>query len=168
MSAKASSKNINLLSLILGTVLLIIRLLTVSIHGSPFDMIHKLDQNGIIPPVWIINLCFGVLFFALGYAAGIIISECSSGRGKNNAVSAYKGGMYFMITLFTLTVHYPLFFILERLLLSLITVIISVISSIICVFSWGKISTLSALIMTVCAIFSSYVALINLLIMIIN
>lgn len=168
MSAKSSSKSINFLSLLLGILLVIIRSITVSIHKSPYDMIHKLDQNGIIPPVWIINLCLSILFFSLGYAAGIIICECSSGKGHNNAVYAYKGGMYFAITIFTLTAHYSLFFIFEKLLISLITAIITVTSSIICAFAWGRISTPPTLIMSVCAVFSSYLALINLLIMIIN
>lgn len=171
MTTKPSSKphSISLFSIILGASLMIIRTLSVSIHPSPYDMIHKLDINGIIPPLWLLNLSFSVLFFMLGYSAGAVICKCvSSGKGIYDAVSSYRGGMFFTLTFFLLIVHYPLFFILERLLLSLIVAILSVIASIICAISWSRVSPFSTFIMTACAIFSAYLTLINLLILIIN
>ena len=168
MSAKASSKKINWISIVIGCILLTVRILTVSIHKSPYEMIHKLDHSGIIPPVWILNLSFGLLFFALGYAAGLIIGKATTGKGKSEVISAYRGGLYFMVALFTLTVHYPLFFSMERLAISLLTVLVATVSLALCAISWARISKGAMTIITLCAIFSSYASLINLLILISN
>ena len=168
MSAKATSKSISFsgISLILGVICAFIKLISVVISGSPFEMIHKLDPNGIIPSVWIWNLCGIILYFLAGCAAGIAVNETNSKRlcGTKEA-SAYKVGLFFISLLFLGILHYPLFFVCERLLISLLVAVISVICSVMCAVLWSKISSFAALIMTSFAFYSVYVAFINICIL---
>ncbi len=171
MSAKTSPKCkfINGTSLILGIISLMVRMFSVSITGEPYDMLHKLDGNNIVPPVWILNLSLNLVYFIAGYAAGIVSNTVASGYiNCEEKMSAYRGGMYFIAAYFLTLIHYPLFFVSEKLSVSLIVIVITLISLTICIYSWAKISSSAALILTVYFIISIYLFFINLFILMNN
>ena len=64
---------------------------------SPFELIHKLDCNDIIPPIWLFNLLSLIWCFLFGYAAGNIIFCVAHGKSHGiRETRAYQGGLFFV------------------------------------------------------------------------
>lgn len=171
MSAKAISKGItfNGLSLTLGIICAFIKIVSVVMSGSPFDMIHKLDPNGIIPSFWLWNICGIILYFLAGNAAGIVINDVSKRSNCGPiAIYGYKGGMFFVALFFLGILHHPLFFICERLLTSLIVAVAACVCAVMCAVFWTKISSAATVIMISFAFYSLYITLINICILVSN
>ncbi len=171
MSSKTSPKCkfINGTSLVLGIISVIVRMFSLSVAGEPYDMLHKLDGNNIVPPVWMLNLLLNLAYFIAGYAAGIVSNTIASGNVNcEEKMSAYRGGMYFIAAYFLTLIHYPLFFVSEKLSASLIVIVITLISLIICIYSWAKFSPSAAMILTVYFIITIYLFFINLFILMNN
>lgn len=150
------------ISLICGIASAAISLIIIFLSGSPHEMLHKTDANNTVPPVWVWGISSAVFCFLSGYAAGILIGNmwCRKITGTNE-ISAYRGLIFFVSLLFLSNAHYPLFFVAEKLLISLIVVIIAIVSAIACAIFWAKPSPLSSVLVSVYSLWLIYVAFVN-------
>jgi tryptophan-rich sensory protein len=109
------------------------------------------------------------MMFLSGMAAGITVNEIKSGKlTLKKEREAYRGGLYFISMFFLSLIHYPLFFACERILISLIISIITVVCATLCAIMWSGISSVACVMMSANAFFSVYIAFINLNILAIN
>ncbi len=171
MASKASSRNnlFNGISLVCGTICSFFFIGSIIVSGSPFDMIHKLNVGNILPPMWLwgfLNLIWG---FLVGYAAGLIIFEflCNKGHGERE-ICVYKGGLFFLSALYFFGLHYPLFFVGEKLFVALLAVLIAAACACLCAFFWSKVSALATVIMGSYAFWLFYVVFVTLSIIVQN
>ena len=171
MSSKTGSRpsGICAASVTLGIICVILKIISLLISDSPYDMIHKLDKNNIIPSMWIWNLASIFMVFLAGIAAGIIATEVSMGRlDIKKERFAYRGALYFISMIFLSVIHYPLFFSCERILISFLISIITLICATACAVLWSSVASKATLLMGANAFYCVYVAFINLNILAIN
>ena len=155
--------------LLYGAVILIVRMIAISVCGAPYDMIHKLNSCGMIPPLWIWNLLSCILSFLAGGGAGCIYAEIGSRRlAYDRIFHAYKGAICFITSFFLSLIHFPLFFICEKLLLSLAVAVICSFCSLCCAYAWARVSKLSSLIMTLHSFWCVYTLFVTLCVFIKN
>ena len=155
--------------IILGIICASVKLVSIIISAPPYDMIHKLDPNGVIPSIWIWNLTGCIMMFVAGMAAGTIVHEVSSGKlTVKKEREAYKGGLYFISAYFLTVIHYPLFFAGEHILVSFFISVVALICTSLCAILWSRISSKACIMTCSNAFFSLYVAFINLNILAIN
>lgn len=149
---------------IFGAISSIFCLFFISAFGSPFDMIHKLNGIGMIPPIWIINLLLIVFFFLQGFSLGSIITAAKNRINVGEKeLCAYRGTVFLSCAFFLSLLWYPLFFFAEKLFLSLLVSIVCLIFSILCAIEWLHAEPIGASITVfVCSIFEFYILFINL------
>ena len=150
------------ISLICGIASSAITVLIFFISGSPFDMLHKVDLGNTLPPIWVWGISSAVFSFLSGYAAGILIGNMWCGKiVGNNEISAYRGLICFVALIFLSNLHYPLFFVAVRFLISLAVAMIGIIVAIACAVFWAKPSPLSSVIISVYSLWMLYVSFVN-------
>lgn len=149
---------------IFGAISAVFCLFFISAFGSPFDMIHKLNGIGMIPPIWIINLLLIVFFFLQGFSFGSIITAAKNRINVGEKeLCAYRGTVFLSCAFFLSLLWYPLFFFAEKLFLSLLVSIVCLIFSILCAIEWLHAEPIGASITVfVCSIFEFYIFFINL------
>ena len=164
MSATSQCKSIfNKISLLFALASMLLCLFVRLCAGSPFDLIHKLHATQILPPMWLFNLLSLFWSFLAGFGAGIIVSEVSSGRLRGEKeILAYRGGLFFVTLLLLSQFWYPLFFVGERLLLSLLLSLIASLCAVFCAVLWAKPSPPSALVIATYGFWLLYTVFLNL------
>lgn len=153
-----------------GAISAVFCLFFISAFGSPFDMIHKLNGIGTIPPIWILNLLTIVFFFLLGFSLGSIINAAKNRINVGEReLCVYRGAIFLSCAFFLALLWYPLFFFAEKLFLSLFVSIVCLIFSILCAIEWLHSEPVGASITVfVCCIFEFYILFINLSVFISN
>jgi len=171
MASKGSSRNnlFNGISVVSGAVCSIFCIGSIIVSGSPFEMIHKLNVGNILPPMWLWGFLTLIWGFLIGYAAGLIIVEavCNKGHSERE-ICAYKGGLFFLVSLFFFVLHYPLFFVGERLFVALLAVLIAAVCVCLCACFWSRIAALATVIMTSFALWLFYVVFVTLSVIVQN
>ena len=162
MSGKKSI--INGVSLVCGIAGCVFALVCLMLSGSPIDMIHKLNNIGVLPPMWIFDLMILLWYFLIGAALGGVIKSISvGGNCGSGTVSAYKGIAFFLITFFMGLIWYPVFFVSQAIFISLLVSIISSVAAMLCAYSWlGSGENAEGVIIAAYSIWTVYVFIINL------
>lgn len=75
--------------------------------GSPLPLLHLLNADSILPPLWLTGLCWLSSFFLSGCAAGFILN-CRTGGCA--AAWRLRGAVYGLLCLFAGLGWYPLLF----------------------------------------------------------
>lgn len=159
VSRRSRSNNISLVCGIIGAVLFFF---VMGLFGDPYDIIHRIDVFGIIPPIWLWKTTTTVWGFLIGYAAGRIISDMYCEQSSVDIrISAYRGGLFYIAAFFLSLSHYPLFFNAEKIFISLIVALISAILTAICGAIWSRVEKGSSLIMFGYAFWLFYVVFVN-------
>ena len=160
MNVKSKLGNIPLIFAIISAV---IGLSVIICSGSPYDLIHKIKLDDLLPPIWIWCLSSLILNFLTGYALGCIMSSVASKRlcGEKE-IRAYQGIIFFIGSIFLSLAHYPTFFVAEKLVIALILSVVSIMLSLICFILWTKVSFISSIIMATFTLWGGYVAYVNL------
>ena len=60
--------------------------------GSPLPLLHLLNADSILPPLWLTGLCWLSSFFLSGCAAGFILN-CRTGGRVRSALPVRRAGM---------------------------------------------------------------------------
>ena len=156
-------------SLVVGSIFAIICCTVISISGSPYETLHNLNANGILPPVWIFKLFLTLWAFLLGAASGAVSLAVSKKReGIRGELAACKGGI-FLVSSFALSLaFYPLFFACERLVLAFLVSLEAAMMSVFCGVVWRKSFGFSALILWGNAFWQVYVAFVSINVLIVN
>lgn len=171
MALQISSRNnlFNGISLVCGTICSIFFIGSMIISGSPFEMIHKLNVGNILPPMWLWGFFTLIWGFLGGYAAGLIIFEAVRNKAHSEReICAYKGGLFFLAALFFFVLHYPLFFVGEKLFVALLAVLIAAACACLCAFFWSRIAAFATVIMASYAFWLFYVVFVTLSIIVQN
>ena len=153
---------INKTGMIFGVISLLTFIIVRNCCDDTYEILHIFDASDIIPPLWIINLFSFIWGFLIGYAAGVVF-DCISYGGKSiiAEISAYRGGLFFIISLFLSHAWYLAFFQNERIFLAIFLIIIALISSIMCAFFWSSTLRSSALILGSYGIWLFYLFILN-------
>lgn len=171
MALRISSRNNRLggISLICGIICSLFFAGSIAISGSPFEMIHKLNVGNILPPMWLWGFLSFVWGLLIGTASGSVITEVICNKAHNEReICAYKGGLLFLIALFFFSVHYPLFFVAERLFFALFAVLIALVCACLCALFWSKVSVYATVVMASFAFWLFYVLFVTLSIIVQN
>lgn len=156
-------------SLICGIICSLLCAGSVLISGSPFEMIHKLNVGHALPPMWLWGFLSFVWGFLVGSAAGTVIAETFCSKAHNEReICAYKGGLFFLGALFFFALHYPLFFVAERLFFAMVSVLIALACACLCALFWSKVSIYATVIMVSFAFWLFYVLFVTLSIIVQN
>ncbi len=159
MSVKAKHNN---LPLIIGCIFALIGIAVIVASGSPYDLMHKISIYQVMPPLWMWCLSTVIFDFLLGFALGLICCDIfSNGACREREISAYQGGIFFVVTFLLFLAHYPMLFVAERLVLALLIAIISLVCAGICFALWIKISPISAIIIGAYVLWLTYLSFVN-------
>ena len=109
-------------------VLLILAILIRLLSGSPYRVWLLLAVNQALPPLWILSLVDGVLTLAMGFACGLIMAS----RRKSEQCAKYRGGMFFVLLFSLRFAAYPLLFRGAMLAASVICMLLTCLSGVIC------------------------------------
>lgn len=155
------------ISIFCGITSAVLTLIIIFVSGSPYDMLHKTDSSNAIPPIWVWGIASTIFSFLAGYATGILIGNMWCGKiTGDNEISAYRGLIFFVALFFLSNAHYPLFFVAERFIISLIPAILSIVFAIACAAFWAKPSPLSCVLISVYSIWMIYVSFVNVCVLI--
>ena len=125
-------------------------------------MIHKFDNSGVIPALWLLNLLSFIWGFLIGYAAGSVLDTIScGGESITSEIAAYRGGLFFLVSFFLSQVWYSVFFGGEHLLLAIFLIILTLVSSIICAYFWSSVLKLVALTLGAYGLWLFYLFILN-------
>ena len=128
---------INSYSLFCGAVCIIFPIIAKRLSDSPLDMLHKIQNRSIIPPMWVFDILFAVWFFLLGVSAGIEIYTTKHNLNIcQKELYIYKGALFFVCTLFLSSIWYPIFFSGNYLFLSVLLSLFAFFSSMLCTAFW--------------------------------
>ena len=159
-----TASSINKFSVICGITSFAICLISRILYDTPFGMLHVVKGVSLLPPVWLFNIISYIWFFLIGFAAGSLIDKTSRGMNSGNIqISAYRGGIFYIISFFLSIIRYHVFFIDQMLFLSLTLSAICMICALICAVNWrGVIPALSCFIMYCFTIWQFYLFFVSL------
>ncbi len=152
-------------SLVMGSISSICCFISRTSFGSPLNMMHKLNDVNIMPPLWILNLLSFLFYFLIGFSAGLVIEAgaCKMNLGDSQA-HAYRGGIGIVASFFLSLIRYHVFFLSEKIFISLLISIISTICIFLCTYEWSKIIPSKASITVgLCGFFELYLTIIILI-----
>ena len=104
--------------------------------GSPLPLLHLLNADSILPPLWLTGLCWLSSFFLSGCAAGFILN-CRTGGCA--AAWRLRGAVYGLLCLFAGLGWYPLLFAAQALWLSWLCLLAAALSGILCLACWVRV-----------------------------
>jgi tryptophan-rich sensory protein len=148
-----------LLALISMVLCLSVRL----ISRIPVELLHSLQFNDILPPLWLSNLLSLAWSLFIGFAAGIVACEIIYGRAHGRKeILIYQGGLFFVAVIILTNVWYPVFFSCGRLVVSCLIALVTVALSSLCAIIWARVSAVSGVILGAYSLWLTYVLLLNL------
>ena len=154
---------INKTGCVFGVASLIIFIFVRLFSENPYEMLHMLDVSDIIPPLWLLNLLTFLWEFLIGYAAGLVTATISYGGSDiKSEISAYRGGLFFLVSFFLSQIWHSVFFQGRHLLLALVIILATIISSIICAYFWYSTKKSSSLVIASYGLWLFYLFILNL------
>ena len=103
--------------------------------GSPNTGITQMGIRELIPPVWLMSLLWMLWYFLLGAVLGAILY--AYGR---NCIGAWRGAFFFLLMIFVGFLWYPLFFVKQQLVLSLLVIVVAAGLCAVCALHWQCLS----------------------------
>ena len=103
--------------------------------GSPNAGIVQMGIRELIPPVWLMSLLWMLWYFILGAVLGAIL--CTYGH---NCIGAWRGACFFLLMIGVGFLWYPLFFVKQNLVLSLLVIVLTAILCTVCALHWQCLS----------------------------
>lgn len=107
--------------------------------GTPNEGITQMGIRHLLPPVWVMGFLWTLWYFVLGAALGAVL--CSYG---GSCIGAWRGAFFFLLMLFAGYLWYPLFFVRQNALLSLVVLLGVIVCAVLCALSWQGISLVAA------------------------
>jgi len=137
--------------------------------GSPYEALHKIDLDGIMPPLWIFNLISIGIYFLAGFAAGNIIEYIFHIRpDPKTELFAYKGALFFICSLFLSLLWYPAFFVTQSLFVTVITLLLTVITQIGAAYKWSYVKKSASIFLIFSTLWHFYSLIVMIMIILSN
>lgn len=105
--------------------------------GSPYPLLHTLQAEEVLPPVWLLGLLWLAGFFLLGALCGAMLGRM--GGGPVQTAWRFRGGMYFLLAVMLGLVWYPLLFCAQAMWLSWLVLLLSIAMVVLCTLCWMRV-----------------------------
>lgn len=110
--------------------------------GAPYEGMAQMGIRELVPPVWLMGLLWTLWYFLLGAALGAVLYTYGG-----SCIGAWRGAFFFLLMLFVGFLWYPLFFVRQNLLLSLLVVACVLALAVICALHWQGLSLVAGLLL---------------------
>lgn len=165
----SSEKKSLSISLICGIIYLVLGIAVRIMAKSPYEALHRIDSDGILPPLWIFNILSLSVCFLCGIAAGQILEQVMKMRPAPHVeLYACKGTIFYICLLFLSLLWYPAFFVAESLFLTVISLISIFLLCLCTSYMWSRVRSSAAFIILLSSAWYFYTLIIMLMIMINN
>ena len=125
--------------------------------GAPYAGMTQMGIRDVIPPVWLMSICWTLWYFLLGAALGAVLR--AFGR---NCIGAWRGAFFFLLMIGVGFLWYPLFFVKQNLVLSLLTVMVVLVLCCVCALHWQALSLVAGAILWLHALWLIYMLILQL------
>lgn len=116
-----------------------------TLFGTPLEMIHLTDNINLLPPFWLFNLLSISACFLMGMSFGWIIDYAIRGYNSGTReVLAYRGALFLSFAFFMFLLWFPVLFYAQRLFISFLLSVVSLICSLACAIGWSRLSPMRA------------------------
>ena len=157
-SIRIEYRQINKKTVVLVPLLLLfLAIFTRWVCGSPLYTLHFVGAKEIVPPIWLMVLMFSASYVVAGLSLGVALGNrfCACAEKK------YQGAMYFIISLASGYIWYPIFFCARLFLVSAILSAVCLLSSIVATFCFVNVSRLSFFLAIIYDAWLIYLTLLN-------
>ena len=141
----------------IGTLLTVIAIIVRAKVGSPYQTIHAMNLDAIIPPVWIMTLLWSLSFLTVGCAAGFVLAYHACGRDGEK----YKGLLFFVLLAVLELCWYPTFFGAHLVFLSTLEAILILCLSLAVTFSFYRVTKFAGMLLLLHDIWLIYMLILN-------
>ena len=130
---------------------------------TPLDLLHSLQSEDVLPPLWLFNFFSLAWSLFIGFAAGIVACEVISGRAHGRReILVYQGGLLFVAVIILSNVWYPVFFSCGRPVVACLIALVTAVPSSLCAIIWARVSAVSGVILGAYSLWLTYVLFLNL------
>lgn len=124
--------------------------------GSPYEGMAQMGIRHLVPPAWLMGLLWTLWYFILGATLGAVL--CLFG---GSLIGAWRGAFFFLLMLFAGYVWYPLFFVRQNPLLSLLVLLAVLACAALCALQWQGISLAAGVVMWMHVLWLSYMLILQ-------
>jgi len=142
---------------VIGVLLTVIALLVRAGVGSPYQTIHAMGIDEIVPPVWIMTLLWTLSFLIVGCAAGFVLAFRTCGRDAEK----YRGGMFFVLLAVLEICWYPLFFGAHLVFLSALSSILILCLALTVTFAFYRVTKFAGMLLLLHDVWLIYMLILN-------
>jgi len=126
--------------------------------GSPHASMTQMGIREVLPPVWLIGLLWLLWYFLLGATLGGVLYT----YGKH-CIDAWRGACCFLLMIGVGFLWYPLFFVRQSFLLSLIVLLAVIALAAVCALQWQKLSPMAGIVMWLHVLWLFYMTVLQLI-----
>ena len=145
-------------ALIAGGVLALLGMVVRLWWGSPNEGIAQMGIRHLLPPVWLMGFLWTLWYFVLGAVLGAVL--CTYG---GHCIGAWRGGFFFLLMLFAGYVWYPLFFMRQNPLLSLLVLLAVLACAALCALQWQGVSVWAGVVVWLHVLWLLYMLILQLI-----
>ena len=146
-----------LLMLLIGTAFMLGGIAVRFIVGSPHMTLLALGVGGIVPPSWVMCLCWTVSFFTVGCAAGFVLGY----KDRSCEVDKYKGCTLFVLLAVLELCWYPTFFGAAWLFLSVLESILILCLAVCVTVCFSRVTKFAGFLLVLHDIWLIYILILN-------
>ncbi len=147
----------SVLMLLIGALFTLGGILVRFAVGSPHMAILALNIGELLPPSWVMCLCWTVAFFTVGCAAGFVLGY----RDPGCEVDKYKGCMLFVLFAVLELCWYPTFFGAGLLFLSVLECILILCLCVCVTVCFSRVSKLAGMLLLLHDVWLIYILILN-------
>ncbi len=152
-----------ILPIIAGLIMMLSYVGMKFIYRGNYAFLHIISEKISFPPMWLFNLIYMLTFFLLGVSAGFFISENLGGRYSLSAKSLlYCGGIAYVTVFYLSLSWYRVLFVLQMPIFALIISLLCLISVIILLVLWFRVTAAYAAFIIPIAIWLLYLFVLSL------
>lgn len=126
--------------------------------GSPHASITQMGIREVLPPVWLLSLLWLLWYFVLGATLGGVLYT----YGKN-CIDAWRGACFFLLMIGVGFLWYPLFFVRQSFLLSLIVLLAVIELAVVAALQWQSLSVLAGAVLWLHVLWLFYMTILQLI-----
>lgn len=142
---------------LMPVLLVFLGIFTRWISGSPLSTLHFVGAKNLIPPIWLMVLLFCISYTVAGLGFGLGLGK----RAPYCEAKKYQGAMWFVISLATGYIWYPIFFCARLFLVSAALCGICLFTSICATFCFVRVSKISFFLLLLYDCWLIYLTLLN-------
>ncbi len=133
------------------------------VFGGNYEFLHIISARVSFPPMWVFNALNMLTLFFFGVSAGFFITEIFRCRYSVQSENLFfKGAVFYVAVYFLSLLWYPLLFSLQLPLVSLVISVICLISLIVTLVFWVRVTPPFSLFLIPIIVWQAYLSILNL------